>query len=170
MESSMLESDWLAPRHPIQNAKFLPITALLNRSTYHKSVKGSPPPHGSGPVFYSLQSSAWKRSVQLLLVKMLSESKSRRVNSSVAVSLDPYRPASQNTWSSSGVTSSSSTKIKDEWTFKWKEINELFLEISLPLQVNIYIYDTNKMYPPFARKHVYHTKQMWRYILTSTTS
>ena len=39
----MPESDWLAPYHPIPNAKFQPITAFLNRSTYHKSGKGSPP-------------------------------------------------------------------------------------------------------------------------------
>ena len=44
MEISMLESDWLAPHHPILNAKFSPITAFLNRSTYHKGAKGSPPP------------------------------------------------------------------------------------------------------------------------------
>ena len=36
----MLESDWLAPHHPIPNAKFPPITALLNRSTYYNSAKG----------------------------------------------------------------------------------------------------------------------------------
>ena len=40
----MLESDWLAPYHPIPNAKFAPITTFLNRSTYHKSAKASPPP------------------------------------------------------------------------------------------------------------------------------
>ena len=45
MEISMLESDWLTPHHPILNAKFPPITALLNRSTYHKSAKGSQPPY-----------------------------------------------------------------------------------------------------------------------------
>ena len=42
-----LEADWLAPHHPIPNAKFPPITALLNRSayhTYHKSAKGSASP------------------------------------------------------------------------------------------------------------------------------
>ena len=39
----MLESDWLAPNHPIPNTKFPPITAFLNRSSYHKSAKGSPP-------------------------------------------------------------------------------------------------------------------------------
>ena len=39
-----LDPDWLAPHHPIPNAKFPPITALLNRSTYHKSSKVSPPP------------------------------------------------------------------------------------------------------------------------------
>ena len=44
IEISMLESYWLAPLHPILNAKFSPITAFLNRSTYHKSTKGSPPP------------------------------------------------------------------------------------------------------------------------------
>ena len=44
MEISMLESDWLAPHHPIANAKFPPIIDLLNRYTYHKSAKGSPPP------------------------------------------------------------------------------------------------------------------------------
>ena len=39
-----LDPDWLAPHHPIPNAKFLPITALLNRPTYHKRSKVSPPP------------------------------------------------------------------------------------------------------------------------------
>ena len=39
-----LDPDWLAPHHPIPNAKFPPITALLNMSTYHKSTKVSPPP------------------------------------------------------------------------------------------------------------------------------
>ena len=39
-----LDPDWLAPHHPILNAKFPPITALLNRRTYHKSAKVSPPP------------------------------------------------------------------------------------------------------------------------------
>ena len=39
-----LDPDWLAPHHPIPNAKFPPITALLNRPTYHKSIKVSPPP------------------------------------------------------------------------------------------------------------------------------
>ena len=41
MEISILESDWLAPHHHILNAKFSPITAFLNRSTYHKSAKVS---------------------------------------------------------------------------------------------------------------------------------
>ena len=40
----MLEPDWLAHHHPILNAKFPTIIVLLNRSTYHKSAKGSPPP------------------------------------------------------------------------------------------------------------------------------
>ena len=40
----MLESDWLTPHHSILNTKFQPITILLNRYTYHKSAKGSPPP------------------------------------------------------------------------------------------------------------------------------
>ena len=40
----MLKSDWLAPYYLIPNAKFPLITALLNRSTYHKSAKGSPSP------------------------------------------------------------------------------------------------------------------------------
>ena len=44
----MLDSDklvnWLAIHHTILNPKFLPITALINRSTYHKSGKGSEPP------------------------------------------------------------------------------------------------------------------------------
>ena len=31
--------------HPIPKAKFLATTALLNRSTYHKSAKGFPPPY-----------------------------------------------------------------------------------------------------------------------------
>ena len=35
---------WLAPHHPIPNATFPPITALLNMPTYHKSAKVSPPP------------------------------------------------------------------------------------------------------------------------------
>ena len=39
-----LDPDWLAPHHPIPNAKFPPITALLNMPTYHKSTKVSPPP------------------------------------------------------------------------------------------------------------------------------
>ena len=39
-----LDPDWLAPHHPIPNAKFPLITALLNRPTYHKSAKSSPPP------------------------------------------------------------------------------------------------------------------------------
>ena len=40
----MLDPDWLAPHHPIPNAKFPPITTLLNRPTYHKSAKVFPPP------------------------------------------------------------------------------------------------------------------------------
>ena len=39
-----LDPDWLAPHYPIPNAKFPPITALLNRPTYHKSAKVSPQP------------------------------------------------------------------------------------------------------------------------------
>ena len=39
-----LDPDWLAPHHPIPSAKFPPITALLNRPTYHKRSKVSPPP------------------------------------------------------------------------------------------------------------------------------
>ena len=39
-----LDPDWLAPHHPIPNAKFSPITALLNRPTYHKRSKVSPLP------------------------------------------------------------------------------------------------------------------------------
>ena len=39
-----LDPDWLVPNHPIPNATFPPITALLNMSTYHKSAKISPPP------------------------------------------------------------------------------------------------------------------------------
>ena len=39
-----LDPDWLAPHHPIPNAKFPPVTALLNRPTYHKRSKVSPPP------------------------------------------------------------------------------------------------------------------------------
>ena len=39
-----LDPDWWAPHHPIPNAKFPPITALLNRPTYHKRSKVSPPP------------------------------------------------------------------------------------------------------------------------------
>ena len=39
-----LDPDWLAPHHPIPNAKFPPITALLNMPIYHKSAKVSPPP------------------------------------------------------------------------------------------------------------------------------
>ena len=38
MEISILESYWLAPLHPILNAKFSPMP------TDHKSAKGSPPP------------------------------------------------------------------------------------------------------------------------------
>ena len=39
-----LDPNWLAPHHPIPNAKFPPITALLNRPTYHKRSKVYPPP------------------------------------------------------------------------------------------------------------------------------
>ena len=39
-----LDPDWLSPHHPIPNAKFPPITALLKRPTYHKNAKASPPP------------------------------------------------------------------------------------------------------------------------------
>ena len=39
-----LDPDWLASHHPIPNAKFLPITGLLNMPTSHKSAKVSPPP------------------------------------------------------------------------------------------------------------------------------
>ena len=39
-----LNPHWLAPHQPIPNAKFPPITALLNRPTYHKSAKVSPHP------------------------------------------------------------------------------------------------------------------------------
>ena len=42
-EFSELDPDWLAPHHPIPNAKFPPIIALLNRPTYHKSAKVSKP-------------------------------------------------------------------------------------------------------------------------------
>ena len=38
------DPDWLAPHQPIPNAKFPPITALLNRPTYHKRSKVSPSP------------------------------------------------------------------------------------------------------------------------------
>ena len=44
-----LDPDCLAPHHPIPNAKFPPITALLNRPTYHKSAKVS---HHSFPKSY----------------------------------------------------------------------------------------------------------------------
>ena len=37
-----LDPDWLAPHHPIPKAKFPPITALLNRPTYHKKFQGVP--------------------------------------------------------------------------------------------------------------------------------
>ena len=37
-----LDPDWLAAHHPIPNAKFPPITALLNRTTYHKKFRGVP--------------------------------------------------------------------------------------------------------------------------------
>ena len=40
-ENSITESDYLFPHHPIPNATFPPNTTLLNRSTYHKSCKGS---------------------------------------------------------------------------------------------------------------------------------
>ena len=40
---SMLESDWLFAHHPIPNVKYPPITALSNKSTYHKCTKGFPP-------------------------------------------------------------------------------------------------------------------------------
>ena len=39
-----LDPDWLAPHHPIPNAKFPTITALLNRPNYHKSAKVFPSP------------------------------------------------------------------------------------------------------------------------------
>ena len=39
-----LDLDWFAPHHPIPNATFPPITALLNMPTYYKSAKVSPPP------------------------------------------------------------------------------------------------------------------------------
>ena len=32
-----LDPDWLAPHHPIPNAKFPPITALLNMPTYSRA-------------------------------------------------------------------------------------------------------------------------------------
>ena len=38
-----LDPDCLAPHHPIPNPKFPPITDLLNRPSYHKSAKVSPP-------------------------------------------------------------------------------------------------------------------------------
>ena len=41
---SVLKSDWLPLHDPILNANFSPISALLRRSTYHKSAKVSPPP------------------------------------------------------------------------------------------------------------------------------
>ena len=44
MENSITKSDWLFPHHPTPNAKFQPITLLLNRPTYHKSAKVSPQP------------------------------------------------------------------------------------------------------------------------------
>ena len=44
MEISILLPDWLLPHHPIPDPKFPPITTLLNRPTYHKSAKVSPPP------------------------------------------------------------------------------------------------------------------------------
>ena len=46
MENSttITRSDWLFAHHPIPNAKFQPITLKLNRPTYHKSAKVSPPP------------------------------------------------------------------------------------------------------------------------------
>ena len=43
-EFPKLDPDCLAPHHPIPNAKFPLITALLNRPTYHKRSKVSPPP------------------------------------------------------------------------------------------------------------------------------
>ena len=39
-----LDPDWLASHHPIANAKFPPITALLNMPIFHKRTKVSPPP------------------------------------------------------------------------------------------------------------------------------
>ena len=42
MEISTLESYLLAPNQRMPNAKFPPITALLNRSTYHKIANGFP--------------------------------------------------------------------------------------------------------------------------------
>ena len=40
----LLKSDWLPLHDPILNGNFSPISALLRRSTYHKSAKVSPPP------------------------------------------------------------------------------------------------------------------------------
>ena len=44
VEISILQPDWLALDHPILNAKFPPITGLLNRLIYHKSTKVYPSP------------------------------------------------------------------------------------------------------------------------------
>ena len=40
-----LDPDWLAHHHPIPNAKFPPITTLLNMPTYHKSAIFRPATH-----------------------------------------------------------------------------------------------------------------------------
>ena len=39
-----MDTDWLAPQHPIPNDKLPPITTLISRPTYHKSAKVFPPP------------------------------------------------------------------------------------------------------------------------------
>ena len=42
MQNSILKFEWLFPLKPITKTKLQPITALINRSTYHKIAKGSP--------------------------------------------------------------------------------------------------------------------------------
>ena len=46
MENSIIKSDWLFSHHSILKAKFPPITALVNRPTYHKVPKA---PHHPVP-------------------------------------------------------------------------------------------------------------------------
>ena len=48
--STLLSRDVVKWRHWIPNAKFLPITAMLNRPTYHKSAKVLSPNLSGTPI------------------------------------------------------------------------------------------------------------------------